>query len=386
MGEVLEAVDDGLQRPVALKVIAPHLAADPAFRSRFEREARALAALDSPYVVRVHATGQDDGRLWTATALVPDGDLGSRLARHGPLGVDEALRVVAQVAAGLADVHAAGLVHRDVKPGNVLLDRTGGEPRALLGDFGVAGWLAPDQTRTRAGSLGTPAYMAPELHTGGVAGVASDVYALGCVLVAALTGRPPYSGATDYTLARAHVERPVPQLHLPGPRGVAVDRVLRRSLAKRPGARHASAADLRADLVRARALPDSAAGGRGWVAAAVLAALAVGGAGTAYALTRPADPPPTAADEASSSPTPVPRDVAVTTLTRALAARMDPAQAACVAEAWVGRAGLQEMAAAGFFDGQWRYVDRPPGAMTPAIRVAATQAALTCADASPSPS
>ncbi|MFC5176464.1 serine/threonine-protein kinase [Nocardioides taihuensis] len=387
MGEVLEAVDDRLQRPVALKVIAAHLAADPAFRSRFEREARALAALDSPYVVRVHATGEDDGRLWTATALVPDGDLGSWLARHGPLGVDAALEVVEQVAAGLADVHAAGLVHRDVKPGNVLLDRTGGEPRALLGDFGVAGWLAPHQTRTRAGSLGTPAYMAPELHTGGVAGVASDVYALGCVLVAALTGRPPYSGATDYAVARAHVERPVPQLRLPGPRGVAVDRVLRRSLAKRPGARHASAAELRADLLRARALPDSAVGGRGWVAAAVLAALLVGGAGTAYALTRPADPgSPTVAGEPSPTPTPVARDVAVTTLTRALAARMEPPQAACVAEAWVGRAGLQEMAAAGFFDGQWRYVDRPRSAMTPAIRAAATLAALTCADASPSPS
>ena len=264
MGEVLEAVDDGLQRPVALKVIAPHLAADPAFRARFEREARALAALDSPYVVRVHATGEDDGRLWTATQLVPDGDLGTWLARHGALGTDEALDLVAQVAAGLADVHAAGLVHRDVKPGNVLLDRSGPEPRALLGDFGVAGWLTPEQTRTRAGSLGTPAYMAPELHTGGVAGVASDVYALGCVLATALAGRPPYAGTTDYAVARAHVERPVPQLRLPGARGRAVDRVLRRAMAKQPGARHGSAAELR----RRAAAGDGACPTRRWGAAA----------------------------------------------------------------------------------------------------------------------
>src|SRR3954468_16431543 len=135
MGVVYEALDERLERPVALKVIAPDLAEDPEFRERFTREAQAQASLDSRHVVQVYAHGEDDGRLWIATQLVPDGDLRSMLSAHGAPPVPVAIDLVAQVADGLADAHAAGLIHRDIKPANVLLRRSeDGRYTAYLAD------------------------------------------------------------------------------------------------------------------------------------------------------------------------------------------------------------------------------------------------------------
>nr|WP_281386002.1 serine/threonine-protein kinase [Nocardioides luti] len=167
MGVVFEAYDEGLARRVALKVISPHLADDPAFRARFTREAQAQASLDSAHVVHVYAHGEADGRLYIATQLVPDGDLGMMVRAHGGAPLRTAVDLIAQVASGLADAHAAGLIHRDIKPANVLLRRRDSGLHAYLGDFGIAREIGADQTLTAAGTVGTPSYMAPELHTGG---------------------------------------------------------------------------------------------------------------------------------------------------------------------------------------------------------------------------
>ncbi len=138
MGTVHEAVDTALGRHVALKLILPELADDPDLRARFVREARAQASLDSPHVVQVFAHGEIDGRLFLASQLVPDGDLGAALRRHGPLPEREAVDLVAQVADGLAEAHRAGMAHRDVKASNVLLRRRGTHTVAYLADFGIA--------------------------------------------------------------------------------------------------------------------------------------------------------------------------------------------------------------------------------------------------------
>lgn len=249
MGSVHEAVEEALGRSVAVKVIAPALADAPAFRSRFTAEARALAALDSPHVVQVHAYGEVDGVLYLATQLVPDGDLARVVRDHGPLPRRVALDVVAQVADGLAEAHRVGLLHRDIKAANVLLRDRGDGWRAYLADFGLA--------RPPGGpgdGAGTPAYLAPEVAAGGPSTVAADVYAMGCLLRLALTGRPD---------GRPRV-------------GHDVDRILERTLAGDPGARYADALTLRDDL---RAAGRPRPGGRprravlvGAVAATVLAA------------------------------------------------------------------------------------------------------------------
>lgn len=271
MGVVFEAVDTVLQRRVALKVISPYLAGDPAFRVRFTQEAQAQASLDSPHVVQVFAHGEADGSLYIASQLIPDGDLGAMIQAQGAPPPGVALDLIAQVATGLADAHAAGLVHRDIKPANVLLRIRGEDVSAYLADFGIARRIDIDptlsQTLTTQGfAVGTPSYMAPELHTGGTPGTTTDVYALGCLLWAALVGRAPYGGTTDYQLVSAHVSAPVPQLVPSGPFEREVNRILRSAMAKHPGERYPSAAALRDDLrrvVRAYPAPATVAPGTG---------------------------------------------------------------------------------------------------------------------------
>jgi serine/threonine-protein kinase len=261
MGEVYAAREDVLDRRVALKVIAPRHAHDPEFRSRFVREAQAMARLDSAHVLPVHAHGEADGQLYLVTQLVPEGDLGRLLRERGVPPRGTALALMAQVAAGLADAHAAGLVHRDIKPANVLVRQRGDDLHAYLADFGIARSGRGDD-RDRAASatttVGTPAYLAPELDAGADPGPRSDVYSLGCLLWATLTGGPPYRAATDAALAAAHRERPVPQLDTDpaSEQTRAVNRILRTALAKDPADRYASAAAMRDDLRRAAAQPN----------------------------------------------------------------------------------------------------------------------------------
>ncbi|WP_370250083.1 serine/threonine-protein kinase [Nocardioides sp.] len=265
MGVVFEALDTSLGRRVALKVIAPHVAQDPDFRARFTREAQAQASLDSPHVVQVYSFGEADGRLYIASQLVPDGDLGQMLRRHGHAPPRIALHLAAQIADGLATAHAAGLVHRDIKPANVLLRDREGSLHAYLADFGIArrqqpgpGPLGGLTQVTQAGhQVGTPSYMAPELHTGTApAGQAADQYALGCLLWTMLAGAAPFQGGTDYQVVMGHVEGPIPQVVGGGPLALGVNRLLQLVLAKRPEDRFPSVAVLREELRRLTRLSD----------------------------------------------------------------------------------------------------------------------------------
>lgn len=255
MGVVFRAREENLGREVALKVIAPLFAHDPEFRERFTREARAQASLESAHVVAVYAHGEEDGYLYIASQLIPGGDLGHLIRNDGPPTLVEALEVIEQVASGLSDAHDAGLVHRDIKPGNVLVRRRPGSIRAYLADFGIARRMNADATRFSTTTAGTPSYMAPELHGGAKAGPSTDIYALGCVLWVALTGTPPYQGMSEFQLIAAHVREPVPQLEGDSAMVHATNRILRTAMAKEPTERYQSAAEMGSDLQAALRLP-----------------------------------------------------------------------------------------------------------------------------------
>ncbi|MBS4752972.1 serine/threonine protein kinase [Nocardioides sp. zg-ZUI104] len=255
MGVVFRAREENLGREVALKVIAPLYAHDPEFRARFTREARAQASLESAHVVAVYAHGEEDGHLYIASQLISGGDLGALIRNEGTPSLVEALEIIEQVASGLGDAHHAGLVHRDIKPGNVLVRRRPGSVRAYLADFGIARRMSAEATRFSATAAGTPSYMAPELHSGSRANPGSDIYALGCVLWVALTGTPPYVGTSDYQVIAAHVHDPVPQLAGTSPMVNATNRILRTAMAKDPAERYRTATELGADLQAALRLP-----------------------------------------------------------------------------------------------------------------------------------
>ena len=194
MGVVYRATQLALERPVALKVIAAELANKEGFRERFLRESRLAASLDHPSVVPVYDAREEDGELIVAMRLVEGGDLRKLIDREGPLEPERAVNLLGQVAEALDAAHAAGIVHRDVKPHNVLVE---GE-RAYLSDFGLAKAYAETGPGSGASIVGTVEYMAPEQWRGERAGPAADIYSLGCVLFEALTGIVPYARkATD---------------------------------------------------------------------------------------------------------------------------------------------------------------------------------------------
>ena len=384
MGAVFEAVDVTLERRVALKVIAPHLAEEAEFRDRFTAEARSLAVLDSPHVVQVYAHGEHAGRLYIATQLIPDGDLAHLIEDVGAPPLRAGLDLITQVAAGLADAHAAGLVHRDIKPANVLLRRRAGEMSAHLGDFGVACPVGAGAASDARGTIGTPAWMAPELDTGAPAGVASDIYSVGCLLWATLTGRAPYAGATEDQVVAAHREQPVPQLVGSSSQAREVNRILRTAMAKDPATRYSSAVRLRDDLRHAAGLSDvagreSATSRRSALAAVVLLVAVV--AGSIVQSTR--DSGDESAPYSSTGSSARAENRARASLARALADRgeMSRAEAACTARRWISGAGLPSLVAAGFFDADLDFVDRDRSSMTPRIESAATAAARACATA-----
>ena len=205
MGEVWRASRG--EENVALKVMHPVLAHDVAFRARFLREARIAREIAHPHLVPVVAAGDDAGTLFLASRLIPGGTLDQHLREGGPLQPDELSGTIDQLASALDAVHRAGLVHRDVKPANVLLDDGGS---ALLADFGLATGPALTVLTKPGQVVGTPHYLAPELVRGEEAQAASDVYSLGCLAYALLTGAPPFVGGGSFRVLAAHLGDPPP--------------------------------------------------------------------------------------------------------------------------------------------------------------------------------
>ncbi|GAA4673774.1 serine/threonine-protein kinase [Nocardioides nanhaiensis] len=248
MGVVFAATDRALGRTVALKVLPPELAGQPDYRERFGREAGILASLDSPHIITIFAHGEHDGCLFIATQYVAGGDLADAIKAHGPVPLRVAARIGAQLASALGDAHRAGVVHRDIKPHNVLLRQVSDDPFAYLCDFGIAQNAEPGLTQ--AGQVaGTFAYLAPERCEGQPATPAADVYALGCVLWTAIAGRAPYGG-TDIQVGNAHLSAPVPQVVPDSAAATALNQVLQRSMAKNPADRFPDAHAMRTALTR----------------------------------------------------------------------------------------------------------------------------------------
>ena len=234
MGVVYRAHDLALDRDVALKLLAPHLADDVSFRERFLTESRVAASLEHPNVVPIHDAGAIDGQLYIAMRLVEGSDL-KQVLREGPLESARAVRILEQIAGALDAAHARGLVHRDVKPSNVLLDEGG---HVYLADFGLSRYL--DDAALPLGpakSLGTADYVAPEQIRGEEVDGRADVYALGCMLYECLAGAPPFRRGTDAATLYAQLEEAPPVL--PG-----LEEVLPRALAKEPDGRYATCAEL----------------------------------------------------------------------------------------------------------------------------------------------
>jgi YVTN family beta-propeller protein len=252
MGVVYRAIQLDLDRPVALKLIAPQLAEDPGFRERFVRESRAAASIDHPNVIPIYYTGEDDGALYIAMRYVEGSDLRTLVRAEHRLEPGRAANILAQVASALDAAHARGIVHRDVKPANVLL---GAGEHAYLTDFGLTKNVMSHTASTQAGGwVGTLGYVAPEQIRGERVDARSDVYALGCVLYHTLAGSPPYQRETEEATLWAHLHDD-PPTEAPGV-SERFEPVLTRALAKDPDDRFQSAGDLgRAALAAAGRVP-----------------------------------------------------------------------------------------------------------------------------------
>jgi serine/threonine protein kinase len=218
-------------------VIAPARAADPGFRERFAREARLAAAIEHPNIVPVYSTGEDHGQLYLVMRHIDGVSLAERLG-EGPLSPATVAEVIGQIAAALDAAHLRGLIHRDVKPANILLaERPGAPPHAFLTDFGITRELDAAADLTRPGVfVGSVEYAAPEQASG--AGPAADQYSLGCVAYECLTGVPPFGRRRDVQILWAHAhEVPRPPSGLTGDLPADIDAAVLRALAKEPGER-----------------------------------------------------------------------------------------------------------------------------------------------------
>jgi eukaryotic-like serine/threonine-protein kinase len=312
MGEVFRARDTELGRQVAVKVLFANFARDAALRQRFQREALAAARLSGdPNIVTIFDVGQHDSRPFIVMEYLRGGSLADR-ARGGPTPPAQVLEWLSDAASALDAAHAAGVVHRDVKPANLLLDDRG---HVQVADFGIASAAGLDSFTQTGTVLGTAGYLAPEQARGERATPATDVYALAVVAFELLTGRRPFEADTATAEAAAHIHAPVPSVHAANPSlPPELDRVFARALAKDPARRYDSSAEFVADLrgalhdaagatgvlaaapTRARTAPTRpvaqsqvARSGRRWWIPVLLAAFLTGGALAAYLATREGD-------------------------------------------------------------------------------------------------
>jgi len=258
MAVVFRARDQRLGRQVALKILTPALAGDEAFRRRFIAESRAAAAIDHPHIIPVFEAGEADGVLFIAMRYVPGGDARSVVQRQGPLPAARAAALISPVASALDAAHAVGLVHRDVKPANMLVDMTPGRPdHVYLSDFGLSKAVASSTGITGTGQLlGTLDYISPEQIKGGNADGRADQYALACATFELLTGAPPFRRGDATTVMYAQLLQPPPQLtsrrpDLPS----AADEVTARALAKDPADRYPTCLEFTSALRAALGLP-----------------------------------------------------------------------------------------------------------------------------------
>jgi eukaryotic-like serine/threonine-protein kinase len=251
MAEVFEGRDRLLARRVAIKVPLAQHAHDPEFAQRFRREAQAAASLSHPGVVAVYDTGSEDGTHFIVMEYVDGRTLKEVIRAEAPLYPDRAAEICADVCAALAAAHARGLVHRDVKPANIMLMPDG---RVKLMDLGIARVAAGETATQTAAMLGTAQYLSPEQAQGQTVDYRSDLYSLGCCLYEMLTGTVPFRGATPVAIAYRHVrEDPTPPRQLNPDVPPALEAVCLKAMAKRPEDRYQTAAEFRADLERARA-------------------------------------------------------------------------------------------------------------------------------------
>lgn len=248
MGEVWRCLDTELGREVAVKVPLQRLARDPMFVERFRREARAMAKIDHDNVIRIYDVLDSPGKLGIVMEYVPGGSLADLLSRRKRLRPEETMSIVTQAARALAAAHRRGIIHRDVKPANLLLrhreddDRgPGGRISIALTDFGIAQTPTANLLTQPGQHLGTVSYMAPELFEGAAASAQSDIYSLGIVAYECLTGRTPFPAGHAGAVADMHRKKPPPlPQHVPAP----LRRIVERAMAKEPNRRYASAADL----------------------------------------------------------------------------------------------------------------------------------------------
>jgi serine/threonine protein kinase len=241
MGEVWRAFDTAMNRVVALKVLPANLADDAQYQARFRREAQAAASLDEPHIVPIHDFGEIDGRLYVTMRLI-DGKTINELVANGPLAPQRAVSIVEQIAAALGAAHRIGLVHRDVKPSNILVTE---DDFAYLIDFGIARAAEATKLTSTGATIGTLAYMAPERFTTDRDDARADIYALTCVLHECLTGSQPFPGDSLERQITSHLTLPPPRPSTMQP-GISpqMDQVIATGMAKSPDQRYATTRDL----------------------------------------------------------------------------------------------------------------------------------------------
>ena len=250
MAVVYRAHDPRLDRRVALKVLAPELARDEGFRRRFIRESRAAAAVDHPHIIPVFEAGESGGVLFIAMRYVEGGDVGTLINRAEPLPVARVAHIITQVASALDAAHARGLVHRDVKPGNILLDSSAAADHVYLSDFGLSKQALSSSHLTATGQfLGTLDYVAPEQIESHPVDGRTDLYALACATFEMLSGSPPFKRDQRLAVLWAQLSEPPPALTARrGDLPPAVDQVLAKALAKSPDDRYQTCLDFAAAL------------------------------------------------------------------------------------------------------------------------------------------
>jgi len=234
MASVYRAFEPGLERSVAIKVLPPEYLHDPTFAERFRREAQVIARLEHPHIIPIYAYGIDQGMPWMSMRLLSGGSLSSRLKSGGRLPQTRSLEILRGVASALDYAHAAGVIHRDVKPQNILIDE---HEHVYLADFGIAKMVEGAPGLTQTGMItGTPQYMAPEQALGSALDHRADIYSLGVVAYECLTGRVPFTADTPLAVLMKHLRDPIPLppvSEVPEP----LAHVLLKALAKAPGDR-----------------------------------------------------------------------------------------------------------------------------------------------------